>query len=180
MNELAKISIEISTQINSFSNAILKNPNILELRKGYCSLLIIFKTEIDYYFSEFETPNSSIPTPKEVIGHEVGEWHVTHDKLVQYMYALADASNRITIEDRGKTFEGRPILLLTITSEDNHNNINQIIANHKKITEYNEYISIEDQPIVVYQGFSIHGNEASGSNASLLLCLLYTSPSPRD
>ena len=85
------------------------------------------------------------------------------------MYALADASNRITIEDRGKTFEGRPILLLTITSEDNHNNINQIIANHKKITEYNENISTEDQPIVVYQGFSIHGNEASGSNASLLL-----------
>ena len=127
------------------------------------------KYDLDYYFSEFETPNSSIPTPKEVIGHEVGEWHVTHDKLVQYMYALADASNRITIEDRGKTFEGRPILLLTITSEDNHNNINQIIANHKKITEYNEYISIEDQPIVVYQGFSIHGNEASGSNASLLL-----------
>ena len=127
------------------------------------------KYDLDYYFSEFETPNSSIPTPKEVIGHEVGEWHVTHDKLVQYMYALAEASNRITIEDRGKTFEGRPILLLTITSEDNHNNINQIIANHKKITEYNEYISIEDQPIVVYQGFSIHGNEASGSNASLLL-----------
>ncbi len=79
------------------------------------------KYDLDYYFSEFETPNSSIPTPKEVIGHEVGEWHVTHDKLVQYMYALADASNRITIEDRGKTFEGRPILLLTITSEDNHN-----------------------------------------------------------
>ena len=127
------------------------------------------KYDLDYYFSEFETPNSSIPTPKEVIGHEVGEWHVTHDKLVQYMYALADASNRITIEDRGKTFEGRPILLLTITSEDNHNNINQIIANHKKITEYNEYISIENEPIVVYQGFSIHGNEASGSNASLLL-----------
>ena len=85
------------------------------------------------------------------------------------MYALADASNRITIEDRGKTFEGRPILLLTITSEDNHNNINQIITNHKKITEYNENISTEKQPIVVYQGFSIHGNEASGSNASLLL-----------
>jgi len=127
------------------------------------------KYDLDYYFSEFETPNSTIPTPKEIIGHEVGEWHVTHDKLVQYMYALADASNRITIEDRGKTFEGRPILLLTITSEDNHNNINQIIANHKKITEYNENISTEDQPIVVYQGFSIHGNEASGSNASLLL-----------
>ena len=127
------------------------------------------KYDFDYYFSEYETPNSSIPTPKEILGYEVGEWHVTHDKLVQYMYALADASNRITIEDRGKTFEGRPILLLTITSEENQKNINKINVNHKKITEHNENILIEEQPIVVYQGFSIHGNEASGSNASLLL-----------
>ena len=36
VNWPAKISIESSTQINSFSNAILKNPNILELREGYC------------------------------------------------------------------------------------------------------------------------------------------------
>ena len=127
------------------------------------------KYDLDYYFSEFETPDSNIPTPKEIIGHEIGEWHVTHDKLVQYMYALANASNRVTIEDRGKTFEGRPILLLTITSEKNHKNINDIIDNHKKITEHKENVLIDKQPIIVYQGFSIHGNEASGSNASLLL-----------
>ena len=163
-------------QMNSLMLVLTTFNQLISMRFFYILLFISIgvyaqnpKYDLDYYFSEFETPNSSIPTPKEVIGHEVGEWHVTHDKLVQYMYALADASNRITIEDRGKTFEGRPILLLTITSEDNHNNINQIIANHKKITEYNENISTEDQPIVVYQGFSIHGNEASGSNASLLL-----------
>ena len=85
------------------------------------------------------------------------------------MYALADASKRITIENRGKTFEGRPILLLTITSEENQMNINEIIDNHKRITDHNDNIMIDKQPIVVYQGFSIHGNEASGSNASLLL-----------
>ena len=38
VNWPAKISIEISTQINSFSNAILKNPNILEI-----NLVILFK-----------------------------------------------------------------------------------------------------------------------------------------
>ena len=32
-----------------------------------------------------------------------------------------------------------------------------------------EKIKIEEQPLVVYQGFSIHGNEPSGSNASLLM-----------
>ena len=47
---------------------------------------------LDYYFSELDSKSleSSIPTPKEIIGHEVGEWHVSHDKLVQYMYALAN------------------------------------------------------------------------------------------
>ena len=126
---------------------------------------------LDYYFSELDSGllESNIPTPKEIIGHEVGEWHVSHDKLVQYMYALANASDRVTIEDRGKTFEGRPILLLTITSRNNHLNIDKILEKHKKITDYQQNIKIEDQPIIVYQGFSIHGNEASGSNASLLL-----------
>ena len=38
------ISIEISNDINSFCKLILNYPNILEFRKGYCSLLIIFKT----------------------------------------------------------------------------------------------------------------------------------------
>ena len=130
-----------------------------------------YNTDLDYYFSELEfaIPESNIPTPKEIIGHEVGEWHVTHDKLVQYMYALAKASDRVTIENRGETFEGRPILLLTITSEENHSNIDNIINNHKKLTDSDEDISTKDQPIIVYQGFSIHGNEASGSNASLLL-----------
>ena len=129
------------------------------------------KYDLDYYFSEqdFGMKESNIPTPKEIIGHEVGEWHVSHDKLVQYMYALAEASDRVTIEDRGKTFEGRPILLLTITSKNNQSNIDKILDNHKKITDHNQDLLIDNQPIIVYQGFSIHGNEASGSNASLLL-----------
>ena len=133
-------------------------------------------TDLDYYFSELESEmlDSEIPTPKEIIGHDVGKWHVTHDKLVQYMYALANSSEKVTIENRGETFEGRPILLLTITSKKNHANIDKIIDNHKKLTEFDEDISTEGQPIVVYQGFSIHGNEASGSNASLLLAYYLT------
>ena len=42
----------------------------------------------DYYFSELDSEllDLNIPTPKEIIGHEVGEWHVSHDKLVQVIY----------------------------------------------------------------------------------------------
>lgn len=122
--------------------------------------------DLNYYLPQGITYDKSIPTPKEVIGHEVGEWHVTHDKLMFYMQTLAKASDRITIENRGSTFEGRPVLLLTITTPKNHQNIEKIREDHLAITE-NGSITVSDMPIVVYQGFSIHGNEPSGANAGL-------------
>lgn len=126
------------------------------------------KIDLNYYLPQDITYNENIPTPKEIIGHEVGEWHVTHDKLLFYMQTLASVSDRISIENRGSTFEGRPILLLTITSAKNHKNIEQIRQEHVALTESNNTnAAVENMPIVVYQGFSIHGNEPSGANAGL-------------
>ncbi|CAL2106237.1 Zinc carboxypeptidase [Tenacibaculum sp. 190524A02b] len=126
------------------------------------------KVDLSYYLPTSVSYNKSIPTPKSVIGHEVGEWHITHDKLVMYMKVLAEKSDRITLEERGKTFEGRPLLLLKITSPINHQNIASIRKEHIEATN-NASINVSNLPIVVYQGFSIHGNEASGSNAALAL-----------
>ena len=124
---------------------------------------------LDYYLPQNTTYDTAIPTPQEIIGHEVGEWHVTHDKLASYMRALAAASDRISLENRGETFEGRPLLLLTVTSPENQANIESIRENHKALTESTgSRGAIGEMPIVVYQGFSIHGNEPSGSNAALV------------
>ena len=144
------------------------------MKKNLLNLLFLilsvslYSQELDlsYYISSDQNYDEKIPTPKDIIGHEVGEWHVTHDKLVEYMKALAKSSDRITIEDRGKTFEGRPLLLLTITSPDNHTRIDNIRQRHIDATN-DSSIDISNDPIIVYQGFSIHGNEPSGSNASL-------------
>ena len=122
------------------------------------------QVDLSYYLPS-ENYDSSIPKPKDIIGHEVGEWHITHDKLVEYMKALATSSDRISLENRGKTYEGRPLLLLTITSAENHKNLEQIRKEHIDAT--NDASLSVDNPIVVYQGFSIHGNEPSGSNAAL-------------
>ena len=127
-----------------------------------------YSVNLDYYLPTDVSYNPNIPTPKSSIGHQVGDWHITHDKLVQYMYTLASSSDRITIENRGATFEGRPLLLLTITSANNHANIETIRQQHLELTQKEpSTININEMPIVVQQGFSIHGNEPSGSNAAL-------------
>ena len=127
------------------------------------------KPSLSYYLPESGSYNTSIPTPKSIIGHEVGEWHITHDKLEMYMRTLASASNRITLQERGTTFEGRQLLLLVITSPENHQKLETLRQQHVQLAgENGNSLNTEDMPVVVYQGFSIHGNEPSGANASML------------
>lgn len=123
--------------------------------------------DLSYYLPQNISYDPNIPKPQEIIGHEVGKWHVTHDKLVQYMYALAKSSDRISIENRGFTFEDRPLLLLTVSAPKNLNSLESIKQKHIAATD-NDTENF-NRPTVVYQGFSIHGNEPSGSNAALVL-----------
>lgn len=133
-----------------------------------CSLLFSQVT-LDYYLDANHPYDDNIPTPKDLLGYEVGSWHVSHDKLVNYMYRLAEVSNRISIEKRGETHEGRPLLLLTITSPENHSNLDAIQKTHVRLTKPDgQSIDVSKQPLIVYQGFSVHGNEPSGANAGLL------------
>ena len=127
-----------------------------------------YQVSLDYFLPKNLSYNSEIPTPASVIGYELGDWHITHDKLLQYMYRLAESSDRISIENRGETFEGRPLILLYISSPKNQKNLQEIRKKHVSLTEKGaDNIEVSNLPIIVYQGFSIHGNEPSGSNAAL-------------
>ena len=98
-----------------------------------CSININSQTSLDYYFNGNLNFDPKIPKPSEVVGHEVGEWHITHDKLVEYMYKVADASDRIKIHETGKTYEDRPLIILTVSSPKNLDNIEEIRKNHLRL-----------------------------------------------
>ena len=85
---------------------------------------------LDYYLPEGVEYNDDIPTPLEVINQEVGEWHVRHDLLVDYMYAVAESSDRATIIETGRTYENRPLLSLVFTSPENHARLEEIGRAH--------------------------------------------------
>ena len=126
------------------------------------------QTNLSYYFGDNINFDESIPKPSEIIGHEVGEWHVTHDKLVQYMYAVAESSDRVLIEETGKTYENRPLLILKVSSNKNIKVLEKIQKKHIEISNGKKMNEFENMPAVVYQGYGVHGNEASASNASIL------------
>lgn len=140
------------------------------------------QADLTYYLPDGVSYNPDIPTPKSVIGHEVGEFHVSHDRLVSYMYALDNASDRITLEVIGQTHEARPLLLLTITSSKNHQKIESLRTQHIQLTDPSKSASLDTRsmPAVFYLGCSIHGNEPSGSNAALLMAYHFAAAQGKD
>ncbi len=123
---------------------------------------------LSYYFEQDVKFDPSIPTPEQVLGYEVGEWHVRHDQLVQYMQILAEKSDRMNFKVIGRTHEQRPLVMLTITAPEKLGQVEQIRKAH--LARLNGGASDSSkQPAVVWMGYSVHGNESSGSNASLLV-----------
>ena len=128
------------------------------------------KKSLDYYLPQNGTYNTKIPTPKSILNFELGEMHTDHTQVANYMREVAKASDRIKIETTGYTFENRPLQLLTISSPKNLANIDEILKRHVAITDANTNNSdLSDLPIVVYLGYSIHGNESSGTGAAIAL-----------
>ncbi|EKE81487.1 M14 family metallopeptidase [Idiomarina xiamenensis] len=124
--------------------------------------------DLSYYLPQDVSYNPDISTPEQVLGYQVGEWHVRHDQLVRYMEILAEQSDRITLEVTGRTHEQRPLLLLTVTSANNHANIDDVRQRHLAVSDATKNADTNKAPLVYYMGYSIHGDESSGSNAALL------------
>ncbi len=137
----------------------------------FISRTIFSQVPLSYYFPSSVHYNPSIPTPQSFFGFQVGELHFSPDQIHAYMRTLDAASDRITIEQMGETYEQRPIFLLTITSPENHRNIQSIKEQHKSLTDPSKSstLNLDTMPVVVWIGYSVHGNEPSGSNASVLM-----------
>ncbi|HFB99786.1 MAG TPA: zinc carboxypeptidase, partial [Phaeodactylibacter sp.] len=128
------------------------------------------KHPIDYFLPPCEY-NPNIPTPESVLGFQVGEWHTSHDQLIMYYRELAKSSPRIVLKEYARTYENRPLYHLFITSEKNQARLEGIRKEHLKLSQPDQSaaVDISKMPTIVYQGFTIHGNEPSGANAALLV-----------
>jgi hypothetical protein len=112
--------------------------------------------------------DSTLPLPQQTLGFNVGDWHVRHDQIQRYFEQLAAASPRTALEVIGYTHEQRPLLQMVISSERNLQRLEQIRSQHIAAARAGEKPAT-DAPVIIWLGYSIHGNEASGANASLLL-----------
>ena len=83
---------------------------------------------------EFSSPlvdhlpaSGAVPSPRAVLGHDIGAPRVLdhYADILKYYRALAAASPRVKILETGRTEEGRPTVMVLISSEANVANLDQ-------------------------------------------------------
>lgn len=129
---------------------------------------------LDYYLPDEYTYDQSIATPSSVLGFEVGEWHANHTQVVQYYKTIAEQSSRATLINYGSTYEKRPLLMLVVSSPKNIKQLDKLKEQRGGLRFPDFKSDLEGMPVVMYMGHSVHGNEPSGVNASLLSAYHFT------
>jgi len=113
-----------------------------------------------------------IPLPKQTLGFEIGQRHVRHDQLKQYFNTLANSSKRLKITTIGQTAQLREQFIVTISSEKNLANLAEILINrniNKKVSPLTKKKQAVNEPLVLWLGYSVHGDEISGANAAMIV-----------
>jgi hypothetical protein len=139
---------------------------LLTLLAGFFLLpLLSHGAKVHEYLPVDHPYNQVIPTPENSLGFEIGERHPRHDQLLNYMNTLASSSDRIKLTTIGQTQELRQQVLLTISSKNNLTNLDTILANRKTKSDAKS----STQPLVIWLGYSVHGDEISGANAAMVV-----------
>lgn len=135
------------------------------------ALILTGQSPLSYYMPKHISFDPEITTPTAFIGHEVGEWHLSHDKLYYYMLELARESDKAVWETYANSYEGRPLGNLIISSAENIKNIEQIRTEHVRLSDpsVSGEIDITDMPVIIKLGYGVHGNESSAQNSSVLI-----------
>jgi hypothetical protein len=112
---------------------------------------------------------AQLVTPSAFLPHDLGETFTPHHLLVDYFEAVAVASPRVVLEEYGRTNEARPLVLAFVSSAENLARLEAIRKNNLRNAGL---LPGETDPelndiAIVWLSYSVHGNEASGAEASM-------------
>lgn len=122
-------------------------------------LSITFLATTVLAFAQLKSPNEFFP-------HKRGENFTPHYMLVDYFEHVAANSPYVKLTQYGVTNEKRPLLLAAISTPENLARLDQIRQNNVRRTGLIDGQATNENIAFVWLGFSIHGNEAAGSEAA--------------
>ncbi len=121
-----------------------------------------------------ESMDPAVPTPKSVLGYEIGEYHTSYLGVVRYVEALARAvPERVKLVPIGESYERRPMMLLVISTPRNIARLDDIkrdmqrLGDPRGLAEADAEAIVQRLPAVTWDNFGNDGNESAAVEAAL-------------
>ncbi|MEL6686067.1 MAG: M14 family zinc carboxypeptidase [Pseudomonadota bacterium] len=121
----------------------------------------------DYFQLDGVSYDASVPLFEDFAGYEIGERPVRISDMNAYLRVLAEGSDRIDVKTIGYSHERRPILTFTVTSPQNHANLEAIRQTH--LNRLEGRAAPDAAPMVLWINFGVHGAETSSMDAAIPL-----------
>lgn len=112
---------------------------------------------------------ADLKSPEDFFGFAVGSRHLRHDQVHAYMRYLADHSDRAVSIPYGQTHGSRPLSVLAISDAAHIKQLNSLREKRPELTFGKSTKVPDDALLVMYLGYSVHGDEASAINAAPLI-----------
>jgi len=119
---------------------------------------------------------SKVASPDSILGYKLGSKPVSHRDIILYFEYLDKHFKNAQLHKYGHTYEGRELVYLVITSEENFNRLDVIrenigkLADPRKLDNSSEAKQIiKTTPAIAWMAYAIHGDELSGADAGVQL-----------
>ena len=121
----------------------------------------------------FLPAQTTLKNPDEFLPHRLGEQFTPHHLLTDYFeYLAANSPATMRLERYGMTNEARPLQVAFFSAPENMARLEQIRQNNLHLSDPTAYpgAPAQNAPVaIVWLSMSVHGNEPSGSECSMLL-----------
>ena len=103
-------------------------------------------------------------SPSEFLGYELGTRFTRHHRVVDYCQHLAqNAADRVRLQEYGRTYEDRKLLLLTLSSAENIRKLEEIRQSHLA----SRTGGTGSGKAIVWMSYNVHGNESVSTEAAM-------------
>ena len=110
---------------------------------------------------------AQMQSPSEFLGYELGTKFSHHHQILNYFKHLESESENIFLREYGKTYEGRPLMLAILSSDENLSKLDDIRLDNLRRANIENGTPSTNVPIV-WLSYNVHGNESSSSEASMI------------
>lgn len=125
------------------------------------------KPSLESYLGDVSGFDPAIPTPGAHLGIEPGEFHYRHDQVLSYFEALAAASDRVHLQEYGRTFTGRRLFIAVFATPERIASLEEVRQAHLASVRPDALPS-PDRPTVAFMTYGVHGDEPSATHAAVV------------